>query len=147
MPPPPSSPSTLQTVWASPKRSHVLAVLYGLPFVYVGIMHFVDPELFMVLMPAYFGYPKFWVLLTGVTEIAVGLGIMLPATRRFSARVMIVQLCFLYLANLNMCIHDVEFDGMQFGTAGHILRLCAQIGLIIAAGAIGGLWPGRANSA
>ena len=119
----------------------VAAVLYGLPFIYVGVMHFVDPELFMTIMPPYFGAPKFWVLLTGVTEAGLGLAIMHRSSRNWAASWMIVQLGFLYLANLNMWINNITFDGMTFGHGWHVGRLIAQIALAVMAAAIGQLGP------
>ena len=119
----------------------VAAVLYGLPFVYVGVMHFVDPEVFMAIMPAYFGAPKFWVLLTGVTEAGLGLAIMHRSSRNWAASWMIVQLGFLYLANLNMWINGIAFEGMTFSHGWHVARLMAQVGLVVAAAAIGRVGP------
>ena len=119
----------------------VAAVLYGLPFVYVGVMHFVDPELFMTIMPPYFGAPKFWVLLTGVTEAGLGLAIMHRSSRSWAASWMIVQLGFLYLANLHMWVNNITFDGMTFGHGWHVGRLLAQVALVVAAAAIGRIGP------
>jgi uncharacterized membrane protein len=123
---------------ASQKRHTVLAVLYGLPFVWVGVQHFIRPEIFVPLMPSYFGWPEFWVHLTGWTEIALGVGIMLPRFRKRAAQLMVAQLGLLYLANLNMWLNDIPFDGHQLGTTGHVLRLLVQALLIAAA-----VWVGR----
>jgi uncharacterized membrane protein len=117
-----------------------VAVLYGLPFIWVGVMHFVNPEVFMAIVPPYLGAPRFWVLLTGVTEIALGLGVMWPKTRRLACVWMILQLGLLYLANLHMWWNDVAFDGFSFGPVGHAIRFVIQLVLMAIAGSIGGLW-------
>jgi len=104
-------------------------------------MHFVNPVVFDPIVPSYLGNPRFWVLLTGVTEIGVAVGIMWPKTRRMAARLMIVQLALLYLANLNMWWNDIPFDGMTMSTLGHWVRLAAQLLLVVFAAMIGGLWP------
>ena len=122
------------------------AVLYGLPFVWVGVMHFVNPESFMAIVPPYLGMPRFWVLLTGVTEIALGLGVMWPKTRKIACMWMILQLALLYLANLHMWWNNVAFDGVSFGPLGHSIRLVIQLLLMAMAASIGGLWPRAARS-
>ena len=70
----------------------VAAVLYGLPFVWVGIQHFVNAAAFVPIVPPYLGWPEFWVHITGWTEIGVGIGIRVPRTRRLCATLMMAQL-------------------------------------------------------
>ena len=118
-----------------------LAILYGLPFVWVGIMHFVNPAAFDPIVPAYLGMPRFWVLLTGVTEIGVALGIMWRKTRRMACMLMVLQLLLLYLANLNMWWNDIPFDGISLSSTGHWIRMAVQVLLIAFAMMIGGLRP------
>ena len=44
---------------------HVIAVAFGIPFIYVGILHFRSPELFEPIVPEMLGNPTFWVYLSG----------------------------------------------------------------------------------
>ncbi len=118
-----------------PRWVHGAAVLYGLPFVAVGILHFVQPEIFEPLVPPYLGWPWFWVHITGYTEVALGLAIMLPRTRRVAGWLMAVQLGLLYLANLHMWMADLSFQGVKMDTVGHIVRLGVQ--LLLAGVAVG----------
>ena len=115
------------------KRPHakdMAAVVYGLPFVWVGVQHFIRPEIFIPIVPEYLGWPEFWVHITGWTEVALGVGIMVPRFRSLSAKLMIVQLILLYLANLNMWVNDIAFEGNRFGPVGHSVRLVIQLVLI-----------------
>jgi len=116
-----------------PDRTNVIAILYGLPFVWVGIQHFVQPEVFEPIVPGYLGWPALWVHITGWTEILLGLGVMIPRVRRLAARLMVAQLALLYLANLNMWVNDIPFEGHRFGTVGHSVRLLIQLGLMAGA--------------
>jgi len=132
------------------KRDHqytLLAVLYGAPFVWIGVQHFVRPEVFLPIMPAYFGWPEFWVHITGWTEVGLGLGIMIPRFRRLASRLMVVQLCLLYLANLNMWLNDIPFDGHHLGTVTHVVRLAIQLLLIGAAIGLGRTGPDSPSKA
>ena len=118
------------------RKYTVLAIAYGLPFVWVGLQHFIRPEIFEPLVPEYLGWPWFWVHITGWTEIGLGLGIMSVRTRRVACRLMVLQLALLYLANLNMWVNDIAFEGHQLGTVGHVARLGAQLVLIALAEAL-----------
>jgi len=111
----------------------IASIVYGLPFVWVGIQHFVQPQAFVPIVPAYLGWPEFWVHITGWTEIALGLGIMVPKLRRLASRLMILQLGLLYLANLNMWVNDIPFEGHRFGDLGHSVRLLVQLALMAVA--------------
>ena len=111
---------------------HGVAVLYAVPFLVVGVQHFTAPEMFEPIVPAWLGWPWFWVHLTGWTEIGLGLGIILPRTRRVAAWLMVGQLVLLYAANLNMWLHDIPFQGVKMGTVGHGVRLAVQLLLIAA---------------
>ena len=55
---------------------------------------------------------------------------MVPRFRSLSAKLMIVQLILLYLANLNMWINDIPFNGTRLSTTGHIVRWIIQILLL-----------------
>ena len=125
----------------TPDRRTIAAVVYGIPFIWVGVQHFVRPEIFVPIVPDYLGWPEFWVHVTGWTEIGLGIGIMVPRTRSICAKLMVAQLALLYLANLNMWVNDIPFEGHRFGLMGHVLRLAVQLGLMGVA-----VWLGRPGS-
>ena len=85
---------------------HVLALIYGVPFILIGIEHFRDPQKFVEIVPAYLPFPLFLVYLTGVMEIAGGLGIIYPETREISGRLMVLFLiaASFILSNLAMLL-------------------------------------------
>ena len=87
----------------------------------------------MEIVPSYLPFPLFLVYLTGVMEIAGGLGIIYPETRELTGRLMVLFLIAIYPANLNMWINDIPFNGTRLTTQGHLVRLSVQILLIIAA--------------
>ena len=117
---------------------NILSVVLGIFFINVGIAHFQDPTWFEPIVPAILGNPTFWVLLTGGMEIGLGLGLIIPKTRRFSGMLMALFLVVIYSANLNMWINDVPLEGRTFATIWHILRLIGQILMILIALWVGG---------
>ena len=118
------------------------ALCGGLFFFYVGVLHFTDTSWFEPIVPPVFGSARFWVLISGVAEILVGLALMITgleiffsSTNYFGRKAGIASallLVILYPANLYMWIYDIELgDGASLSPNGHILRLLLQIGGII----------------
>ena len=121
---------------------HILSTILGIFFINVGVGHFVDPEWFEPIVPTILGDPTFWVLLTGAMEIALGIGIIIPRTRKYSGLLMTFFLIAVYWANLNMWVNDVPLEGKTFATFWHIIRLLLQILMILVALWVGG-WLSR----
>ncbi len=115
-----------------------LSSVLGLFFVNVGIAHFTDTKWFEPIVPEVLGDPTFWVLITGIMEIGLGLGLVIPMTRRYSAMLMAMFLVAVYWANLNMWINDIPIDDNTFEPIWHILRLIGQLLMIAVA-----LWVGN----
>ena len=112
---------------------HILAVVYGLAFVWIGIAHFKDPQKFVEIIPAFLPFPLFLAYLSGAMEIGGGLAIIYPETRVLAGRFLALFLIGVYPANLYMWTNDVAFNGTTFTTSQHIMRLVAQLVLIILA--------------
>ena len=117
----------------NPILVHLLALGYGIPFILVGIEHFRSPQKFVEIVPNYLPFALFLVYLTGVIEIAGGLGIIYPGTREITGRLMVLFLLAVYPANFHMWINDIPYNGTRLSTTGHLIRLSVQMLLIIAA--------------
>ena len=111
----------------------IASVLYGAAYVWIGMMHFIDPLLFTPLVPKFFGAPFFWVYLSGVAEVGLGIGVCINRTRPYASRVIILMLLVLYSANLNMWVNDIPFNGHVMSTAEHVGRALMQLFLIMVA--------------
>ena len=125
---------------------HILSTILGIFFVNVGIAHFTDTAWFEPIVPAALGDPTFWVLLTGIMEIALGLGLAIPYTRRYAGLLMALFLVGIYWANFNMWINDIPIGGQSFEGKWHLLRLFIQLLLISIALFIGEIIPRRDDS-
>ena len=86
---------------------HLVALIYGVPFIWIGVKHFIDPEWFEPIVPEILGNARFWVYASGAFEILLGIGIILPMYRSEAALGMALMLIALYWANLNMWINDI----------------------------------------
>ena len=38
----------------------LISIILGLPFVWIGILHFQDPAWFEPIVPELIGFPRFW---------------------------------------------------------------------------------------
>ncbi len=84
--------------------------LYAAAVFYVGagIMHFVRPEFYLKLMPPYLPWHLALVQISGACEIAGGLGLLAPQTRRLAAWGIVAMLIAIFPANLYMATNPVE---------------------------------------
>ena len=55
---------------------------------------------------------------------------MIPVTRTISARLLVILVLAMSLANLNMYLNDVPFNGNLLRATGHIIRLIVQVSLL-----------------
>jgi uncharacterized membrane protein len=112
------------------QRRNMIGFLLGIPFVLIGTQHFIQPDLFNAIVPAYLGWPSFWNYTSGALEILLGLGIMIPPSRKHSARLLVLLVLLMSQANVNMWVNDLPFNGTRMSTSGHILRLIIQLLLL-----------------
>ena len=108
----------------------ILSVVFGGMYVNVGVQHFTDTAWFEPIVPAVLGDPTIWVLITGVIEIAIGIGLIIPQTRWYAGLTSAAFLVAVYWANLNMWVNDLPIGGQSYANIWHVLRLIAQIGMI-----------------
>ena len=111
-------------------RRNIFGLLLGSAFVWIGTQHFAQPEIFNAIVPRYLGWPSFWNYTSGAMEIGFGVGMMIPRTRRLSALFLVVLVLLMSLANLNMWINDLPFNGIRMSTSGHIIRAIIQLLLL-----------------
>ncbi len=88
----------------------VLLVVMALAMVGVGILHFVQPEPFVRIMPAWLPAHLELVYISGAFEILGGLGLLVPRTRRLAAWGLIALFVAVFPANINMAIHEIQLD-------------------------------------
>lgn len=82
-------------------------VLAGL-FVLAGLNHFLNPGMYLAMMPPYLPYPEAFNLISGAAEIAGGLGLLVPCLRRAAGWGLIALLVAVFPANIHMALHGLE---------------------------------------
>jgi len=76
------------------------AILYTV----AGVNHFVNPEIYLRMMPPYLPWPNALQLTAGVLEIIGGLGLLIPRLERYAAWLLIIVLVGVFPANLELAL-------------------------------------------
>jgi uncharacterized membrane protein len=93
-----------------------LCYLMGAIYVVAGVTHFVSPDGFVQIVPPWLPAPLLLVYLSGVAEIALGLGVIYPKTRRVAAWGLVALLLAVFPANVYMATSGVVVTGTTLGT-------------------------------
>lgn len=81
----------------------------GALFVVAGLNHFAIPRAYRAIVPPGLGDPARVVAISGVAEVAGGVGVLLPRTRRLAGLALIALLLAVYPANFYMARHPERF--------------------------------------
>lgn len=95
-----------------------------------GANHLRVPESYLLMMPPYLPWPMVLILVSGLAEMAGGLGMLIPATRRLAGIGLIVLLIAVFPANLYMAMHQIQLPHVEVPIALYWVRLPLQ-GLLI----------------
>ena len=99
-----------------------LLYLMGPGYVIAGVLHFVAPELYVQIIPPFLPAPLALVYLSGVAEIVVGVGVLVPRTRRYAAWATIAMLIAIFPANVYMATSMVVVDGIGGSNPSPLIR-------------------------
>jgi uncharacterized membrane protein len=105
--------------------ARVLAAVLGAS----GALHLVRPDTYQWLVPPELGSPRSWVLGSGVAEIAAGVLLAVPRTRRSGGRLAAVLLVAFVPAHL----HTFRVVDRPATTVAAAVRLPLQVPLVRAA--------------
>lgn len=92
-----------------------LLLVMGPMYVVAGVFHFLVPGLYVQIVPPVFPAPLALVYLSGLAEVAVGIGLLIPRTRRYAAWATVALLVAVFPANVYMATSGVVVEGMPGG--------------------------------
>jgi len=77
-------------------------------YILAGIMHFLNPDFYMKIMPPFIPFPMLMIYISGVAESALGIGLFVEKTRRLSAWGIIALLIAVFPANIYAYYADIN---------------------------------------
>ncbi len=114
---------------STPKR--ILLYVMALFYIVAGLAHFRSPDFYMPMMPPYLPWHLGLVYLSGLAELALGIGVLVPSLRRQSAWGLILLLIAIFPANLHIALYNVPVFGAAEGAGvWNWVRLPLQLVLI-----------------
>lgn len=105
--------------------------LLALAFVFAGVNHFLSPDFYLAMMPPYLPLHLELVYISGVFEVLGGVGVLIPAVRRYAGYGLIALLVAVFPANVQMLLNQIQAAGYTGFTYALMLRLPLQL-LVIA---------------
>ena len=105
----------------------LLRVIAALAMVGIGITHFTAPDGFTKIVPAWLPAPLVLVYISGIFEIAGGLGILVARVHRLAAYGLIALYIAVFPANINMAVHDIQPAASHIPEAALWIRLPFQL--------------------
>ena len=128
------------------RAQRVLRGFTALSFIAVGLLHFSHDHVFLQMMPPYLPWHLELVWLSGMFEVLGGVGLLVPATRRFATWGLLALLIAVFPANIHMAVNEVylDVDWLLQSRPGLWLRLPWQ-GVIALQVWASGLWRPRSG--
>lgn len=112
------------------KNKDTLRGILAVSMVVAGTLHFIQPEPFIRIVPDVLPAPDLLVYTSGVIEIFLGIGLLVPSIRRYAAWGLVVLFIAVYPANLNMAINGIQIEGIPNTWWFQAIRLPFQFVLI-----------------
>ncbi|QXP61465.1 hypothetical protein [Olleya sp. HaHaR_3_96] len=81
-----------------PWHLYIMSALY----VFSGMIHFIQPKIYLRVMPLYLPNHKLLVLLSGITEVTLGISLCIPILKNVAIYSIIVMLIVFLLVHYHM---------------------------------------------
>jgi len=95
-------------------------------FIGAGVNHFLSPDIYLGMMPAWLPLKTAANVISGAAELAGGFGLLIPRLRRAAAWVLIVLLIAVFPANIHVALQG-HMPGLENASPALLwLRLCFQ---------------------
>lgn len=101
--------------------------LMALLYIAAGLNHFANEPFYTKMLQDFLPYPQQLVYVSGVFEALLGIGLLLPVSRKLSAAGIILLLIAVFPANIRMALYGNEW---QMPSILLYLRLPLQLPLI-----------------
>lgn len=94
-------------------------------FIFGGVMHFVNADFYLSMMPPYIPAHEFMVMLSGITEIVAGIMLAIPKTAKAGAWFIIAHLVIFFTVHIYM-LQEADGVFVDVPNAGLWIRIPVQ---------------------
>lgn len=108
------------------RMQKVFLALAAVFYIAAGVNHFLKPVFYLKMMPPYVPWHAAMVQISGVAEIAGGIGLLTLQMRRAAAWGIVALLVAVFPANVYMATNPVEAGAAALPAAGLYGRLLLQ---------------------
>jgi uncharacterized membrane protein len=95
-------------------------------FVVAGALHFVIPDFYLAMMPPVIPMKDILIVLTGLAEIALGIGLQISVIRRRAGISLIALLIGIFPANIYVAVSQPALPDLSYDPASMWWRLLLQ---------------------
>lgn len=86
--------------------------LMALIYIIAGIMHFVRPKMYLRILPGYLPGHKLLVIISGISEIIIGIALCFAETKNLAIYAVIIMLTFFLPAHFHMLFNKKASMGI-----------------------------------
>lgn len=87
-------------------------VAAAVAFIVASLPHFLTPARYLPMMPPWLSDPLLLIYLSGLAELAGGVGLLVPATRRMAAWWLVAVLVAIFPANVHVALSGANAEGL-----------------------------------
>ena len=109
-----------------PASRVVLRVILAVIYFGVGVVHLLQPDAFLPIMPAWVPEPRDVVLVTGVCELLGSTALLVPRLRRWAGIMLALYAICVFPANIKHAIDNVNIPSLPSSWWYHGPRLLFQ---------------------
>ncbi len=106
----------------------VLRFLIAVLFIAGGVFHFINTNLYLKIMPPYIPWHLAMVYISGVAEIAGGVGLLVPILRKPAAWGLVALLIAVFPANVFMAMERIQVTAHPIPSSGVFMGSAAAAG-------------------
>lgn len=88
-------------------------ILLALFFVVAGANHFINPDFYLRMMPPWLPAHEALNDVSGFFEVLGGVGVLIPATRRYAGWGLVALLVAIFPANIHMAMNPGDFPELS----------------------------------
>lgn len=100
--------------------------LASLFFIIAGANHFIMPDFYIAMMPSFMPFKEFFVVVTGIAEIVLGIAIQIPMLRRRAGMSLIGLLIAIFPANIYVALIQPPLPNLDYSPESMWWRLLLQ---------------------